>query len=183
MKFLLNFSFSVLFVLGFFANAEAQNRIRWMTWEEALAAHEKEPKKFVVDIYTKWCGWCKKMDKSTFQKDDIAKYVNNHFYAVKFNAETKEDIEFNGQTYKYVSKGRKGYHQLAVAITQGQLSYPTVVFLDEKLNLIQPIPGFQDAQMFEMIMTYFADDHYMSTPWNVYTRQYQSNKNVQTVGN
>lgn len=172
----------VLFSLISFSNtALAQNKIKWITWEDALAAQKKEQKKILVDIYTEWCTWCKKMDKATFQKDKIATFVNKNFYAIRFDAETKRDIEFNGQTYKYVRNGRKGYHELAVAITQGQLSYPTVVFLDEELSVIQPIPGFQDEKTFEMIMTYFSGDYYKSTPWASYTRTFKNNPNVHTV--
>ena len=181
MKYIINISLAALFFIAFSPGATGQNKIKWMTWEDALKAHETAPKKFVVDIYTDWCTWCKRMDKQTFQKDHIARYVNQNFYAIKFDAESKRDILFNGNTYKFIKKGRKGYHELAVAITQGQLSYPTVVFLDEKLSVIQPIPGFQDAKMFELIMTYFSENHYKDTPWASYTRDYKSNIETHTV--
>ncbi len=182
MKNIVNISL-VLFAF-FIASSDlnGQNKIKWMTLEEALAANKVHPKKLVVDIYTDWCMWCKRMDKQTFQKDHIARYINKNYYAVKFDAEsTKNDIEFNGNIYKYTKKGRKGYHELAVALAHGQLSYPTVVFLDEKLSIIQPIPGFQDAQMFELIMTYFSDNHYKNTPWASYTRNYKSEIKTHTV--
>jgi len=148
-----------------------------MTWEEALSAHEKEPRKFVVDIYTEWCGWCKKMEKATFQKDHIAKYVNNNYYAVKFDAEMKETVVFDGKEYNFISNGRRGYHELAVTITQGKLSFPTVTFIDENLKVIQPIGGFQGPESFEMILAYFAEDYYTHTPWKSYTRSYRTNQN------
>lgn len=154
------------------STANAQNKVKWMTWEEALAAHAENPKKIIVDIYTDWCGWCKKMDKATFQKDQIAIYINANYYAVKFDAEQKTPIVFDGKEYKFVSNGKRGYHELAVAITQGKLSFPTVTFIDENLKVIQPIGGFQGPESFEMIMTYFAEDHYTHTPWRSYTRSY-----------
>lgn len=164
-------------ILVSFANkASAQNKIKWMTWEEALAAQEKSPRKILVDIYTDWCGWCKKMDKATFQKDKIAKYVNNNYYPVKFDAEYKDVIIYDGKEYKYIANGRKGYHELAVVITQGKLSFPTVTFIDEKLQVIQPIGGYQGPESFEMIMTYFAEDYYTHTPWRSFTRDFNSRK-------
>lgn len=181
MKNIFNIYLTLLLIGTFSFQATAQNKVKWVTWEQAIEANKKNPKKFVVDIYTQWCGWCKKMDKATFQKDHIAKYINNNYHAIKFDAETKENIVFNGKTYAYVKNGKKGYHELALAITQGQLSYPTVVFLDETLSVIQPIPGFQDEKMFEQIMTYFSEDHYKSTPWATYTRSYKKNPNVHTV--
>ena len=181
MKSIFKITFVFLLLASFSNESLAQNKIKWVSWEDALEANKKEKKKFLVDIYTEWCTWCKKMDKATFQKDKIATFANKNFYAIRFDAETKRDIKFNGQTYKYVRNGRKGYHELAVAITQGQLSYPTVVFLDEELSVIQPIPGFQNEKTFEMIMTYFSGDFYKSTPWASYTRTYKNNPNVHTV--
>ena len=161
----------------------AQNRVQWLSWEEALEKYEQQPKKIFVDVYTNWCGWCKQMDKATFQKDHIAKYINENYYAIKFNAEQKEDILFNEKSYKFVKQGRRGYHELAAALLRGKLSYPTVVFLDEDLKVIQPIKGFQNPQNFELIMTYFAEDFYKNTPWKSYTKNYQSNLAVPVGGN
>jgi len=152
-----------------------------MTWEEAIAKNKIEPKKIFIDVYTDWCGWCKKMDKATFQQDDIARYMNEHYYSVKFDAEQKEDIYFKEKNYKYVSQGKRGYHELAAAMLRGKLSYPTVIFLDEGMNMIQPIPGFQNPSNFELIMTYFAEDHFKNTPWKKYTQTYKSAINAVPV--
>ena len=149
-----------------------QKKIKWLSWEEAVEKSSIEKKKIVVDIYTRWCGWCKKMDKSTFMDEFIVEYVNENFYPVKFDAEYKEIINFNGKEYKYVKKGRRGYHELAAELTKGKLSFPTIVFLDEDLNVLQPIPGFQDNERFELIVTYFSGDHFKYTPWRRYTRNY-----------
>ena len=73
--------------------------IKWLTWEQAQAEQKKKPKKVFVDIYTDWCGWCKKMDATTFENPKIAQYMIDNFYCVKFNAETHDDIMFKGQKY------------------------------------------------------------------------------------
>ncbi|MBK9152115.1 MAG: DUF255 domain-containing protein [Saprospiraceae bacterium] len=151
----------------------AQNKIKWVSWEEAMEKSKKEKRKILVDIYTDWCGWCKKMDAATFSEDHIARYTNKYYYAVKFNAETKEDITLGGTTYKYVKNGNRGYHELAAHLMQGRMSYPTVVFLDENFNVIQPIPGFQDVQSFEMILSYFGTDNHKTTPWNKFMAGFQ----------
>lgn len=149
-------------------------KINWLTWEEALSKNEQEPRKIMVDIYTHWCGWCKRMDASTFNQTDIADYINANYYAIKFNAELTEDIEFKGKTYSYTANGKRGYHALAAEITNGMLSYPTTVFLDENLNHIQAIKGYKDAQSFEQIITYFGGDNHKKMPWESYQRNYKS---------
>ncbi len=152
----------------------AQGKIEWVTWEEAMELSKTEPRKIVVDVYTDWCGWCKKMDKATFQQEEIADYVNENYYAIKFNAEMREDIVMNDHVYKFIKKGKNGYHELAAKITYGRLSYPTIVFLDEEMEVIQPIPGFKDPDKFSMIMTYFAEDHHKTTPWKTFCTKYET---------
>lgn len=166
-------SFFCLFLICNSIDLHAQ-KINWHTWEEVIELQKKEPRKVFIDVYTDWCGWCKKMDKATFQQPDIAKYVNDNYYAIKFDAEQKETIEMDGKTYKYVQSGRRGYHELAVDITRGKLSFPTIVFMTSDMALIQPIPGFKDVPTFEMIMTYFAEDNHKKTPWSVYQKTYES---------
>ncbi len=150
----------------------SQDIIEWYTWEEGMTKAEESPKKFVIDLYTDWCGWCKRMDKATFQNPQIASYINEHYIAIKFNAEQKEDVEYLGNKHSFVNRGR-GYHSLAAQLTNGKLSYPTVVFLDEDKNVIQAIPGFLDAATFDPIMRYFAENLYEAKPWAAYLREYK----------
>ena len=152
-----------------------QTSINWLTWEEALEKNKVEKKKFLVDVHTEWCSWCKKMDARTFQKELIASFVNEHFYAIKFDAEQKEDIIYDNKVYSYVSGfGKRGYHELAQEIMNGRMSYPTVVFIDSNLDVIQPIPGFQDPRTFEIIINYFAGDYHTTTPWHRYEENFRT---------
>ncbi|MBT8231494.1 MAG: DUF255 domain-containing protein [Saprospiraceae bacterium] len=170
-----SFVLLILFTLLFGSDADAQKKVKWLTWEEALEKNQVEKKKIMVDVYTDWCGWCKKMEKSTFSTNVISEFINENFYPVKFNAEQKADIIFNNKVYKYVGGfGRRGYHELAKEILRGKMSYPTVVFIDSNLDVIQPIPGFQDAKTFEMIMNYFEGNHYQKTPWRQFTMNFKS---------
>jgi thioredoxin-related protein len=95
----------------------------------------------------------------------------------------KEKINFSNQEFQYINSGKRGYHELAAHLLNGKLSYPTVVFLDEDLNVIQAIKGFQNAENFELIMTFFAENHYKNTPWKSYIRSYNSKLAVPVGGN
>lgn len=160
-----------LLVLLFVGLQSQAQTVEWMSWEEAvqLSQSDAQPKKLFIDIYTDWCGWCKKMDKDTFQNPEVAAYMQQNFYMVKMDAEGKDPIEYKGNTFKYVPSGRRGYHELAAALLQGKLSYPTVVFLDENLNMLSPVPGYQKAKPFLEIARYFGDDHYKDKDWQAYT--------------
>jgi thioredoxin-related protein len=151
----------------------AQKKINWMSWDQMIEKEKVEKRKVIVDLYTDWCGWCKRMDKTTFTNPVIVDYINKHYYAVKFNAEQKEDVEFDGTVYKFVKSGRRGYHELAAALTQNNLSYPTYVFLTEDIALLQVLPGYRSAKDFEYIINYFGEDYFKTTPWSKFEKEFQ----------
>jgi len=120
------------------------------------------------------------MDSETFEQSMVSSYLNEHFYPVKFDAEQKESITFEGKTFKYVPNGRRGYHELAAALLAGKMSYPTVVFLNENFQLLQRIPGYLDIPTFDMIMHYLAEEHYIKTPWADFQKTYESPQKMVT---
>ncbi len=164
----------ILFIsLGYTLSLAGQSEVEWLTWEQALERMKVEKRKIIVDVQTTWCSWCKKMDARTYKKESIATKINEEFYAIRFDGEHKEDIIFNNKIYSYVSGfGKKGYHELAKEIMNGRMSYPTTVFMDENLKVIQPIPGFQGETTFRMIMDYFSGNFYTHTPWHKFERNY-----------
>jgi thioredoxin-related protein len=151
-----------------------ESPVKWMTFEEAVEKSKKEKRPVFIDVYTDWCGWCKVMDKNTFSDPKVSKLLNEKFYAVKFNAEQHEDVTFQGTTFKFVPSGSKGYHQLAAALLNNQLSYPTVVFLNEDFAMIQPLPGYKKADEFHMIAQFIGEGHYKTVKWDAFQTQYKS---------
>ncbi|WP_114784544.1 thioredoxin family protein [Botryobacter ruber] len=146
----------------------AAEKIEWLTMEDAVAKMKQQRRKIVVDVYTDWCGWCKKMDKSTFANPKVAAYVNQHLYAVKLDAEGRKPITLNGTTYKYNPQYKA--HELAVALLNGQMSFPSTVFLDEQMQIITPVPGYLDADAFSKISRYFGDNIYKTQNWQEYEK-------------
>ncbi len=134
--------------------------VKWMTLEQAIEKSKTEKRKIVMDVYTDWCGWCKVMDKNTFSEPAVAKLLNEKFYAVKFDAEQTADVVFRGTTYKFVPQGNTGVHQFAAALLNNQLSYPTVVFIEEDFKSVSPIPGFKKADEFHKMLTFFSENYY-----------------------
>ncbi len=153
---------------------ETKSPVKWLTFEEAVEKSKTEKRKIFIDVYTDWCGWCKVMDKNTFSDEKIAKILNEKFYPVKFNAEQREDVEFRGNTFKFVESGRNGYHQLAASLLNNKLSYPTVVFLDENFNMLQPLPGYQKPEEFHKIVQFIGEDHFKKITWNDWQGKYKS---------
>ncbi len=142
-----------------------EKKIKWMSMEEALKANQTKPKKIFIDIYTDWCGWCKRLDANTFSHPQIIDYINDKFYAVKLNAEQSEPIVFKGTTFENPKPGQaRSAHNFAIAITQGRLSYPSLAFIDQNLNLITAVPGYKTPQQLEPWLTFIYQEVYKTTP-------------------
>jgi thioredoxin-related protein len=126
---------------------------------------EKEPKSIFIDVYTDWCGWCKRMDASTFKDVEVIKLLNTYFYPVKFNAEQKGDVNFKGYNFKYVNRGRRGVNELASTLLDDKLSYPSYVALNEKYERITIIKGYQTTSDFLPMLRYLGEKHYLTQNW------------------
>lgn len=135
MKYIVLLIFGIL--LSF--SAKAQDQIKWLKFEEAIAANAQSPKMLLVDVYTDWCGWCKKMDKDTFTDPKVIEYINSNFYAVKMNAEdTKRTFDFMG----------KQYTEAQMAASMRVRSYPNFVIIEPKLQNIAQLPGYRVPDAF-----------------------------------
>ncbi len=157
--------------LGVSLNAQS---VKWLSFQEAFTKNKKQPKKFLVDIYTDWCQWCKVMDRKTYDNKVIADYINKNYYPIKFNAEMTTPIKFNGKTYKYISQGNRGYHELAYYLLKGKMGYPSTVFLNESLSIIQNISGFLEPKIMEPMLVFFHKDLYNTIPFIKFKKNFVS---------
>ncbi|MDU8885177.1 thioredoxin fold domain-containing protein [Yeosuana sp. MJ-SS3] len=154
----------LLLCLAFVGFNSVAQEINWVSLEEAIALQKKNPKKIIMDAYTEWCGPCKMLDRNTFHNNDVVNYINEHFYAVKFNAEGNETITYQGKTFDNPNydpakaKRRNGTHRLTSYLKVS--AYPTLVFFDEKGDYITPIVGYQTPQQLELYLKLFKDDHH-----------------------
>ena len=146
----MKFKITFLLLLGSIV-AQAQE-IQWLTLAEALEAQKTAPKKIFMDVYTKWCGPCKLLDKKTFGNPDVALYISEHYYAVKFNAEGNEEITFYDQVFRNPNydpnrRSRNATHQFTQFL--GIKGYPTMVFFSEDGDPIMPVVGYYTPQQLE----------------------------------
>lgn len=165
------FSVVILTALYFTAGAQNTSKIKWLSFDQVEGLKSDKPhKKIVTYLYTDYCSYCRKMDLSTFQNEYIAHYLNENFIPIKLNAQYKKDINFNEQLFK---PDKSGYHELAIALSLGDLGFPTLVFMDEENQIIQPIQSYQSVDELERIMFYFANDLYKNTPWNEFVSRFK----------
>ena len=99
----------------------AHNPVDWYPWgEEALTKAKRENKPIFVSIGYSTCHWCHVMEKESFEDDVVAKYLNDHFVAIKVDREQRPDIDA-----LYID---------AVASMGGSTGWPLTVFLTPNLE-------------------------------------------------
>ena len=151
---------------------QTQQVVKWYSVAEAMTLYKENPKKIMIDVFTDWCGWCKKMDRETFNHPVIAKYLKENFYPVKFNAESLDPIDFNGQKFINENTGNRSAHQFAVALLKGQLSFPSIAYFTEKLEFMGAMPGYKSADQLEVILTFIAQDKFKTMTLEEYQKTF-----------
>lgn len=114
-------------------------QIKTVRFEQIESLQKIEKRNVVVFIHTDWCKYCQTMQNTTFKNDSIIYKLNTQFYFIDLNAEQKENIVFNGRTFKYKPTGTNtGIHELAeqLATVDNQVAYPTLCFLNSNKEII-----------------------------------------------
>jgi thioredoxin-related protein len=119
------------------------------------------------------------MDAATFTNADVISYINEHFHAVKFNAEGNQLITFQDSTYKNTQykagATRNATHPLALKLLNGRAAYPTIIYYSEKYNLIAPVPGFQTVETIQPYLFYFGEQVFtIGNSWETFVKGYMA---------
>jgi thioredoxin-related protein len=152
---LFTFFLSFSLALTLTNTVQGQESIQWMKFEEAIAANAKNPKMILVDVYTDWCGWCKKMDKDTFTDPRVIAHFQKNFYAVKLNAEdTNRKFPFMGKTFT----------EAEMAASMRVNSYPNFVVIEPGLQNIAQLPGYREPEAFLAGLAELIEKAFKKTP-------------------
>lgn len=144
----------ILAVVAWSFSIPSKDKINWVNVQDLDKLYAENPRPILVDVYTGWCGWCKVMDKSTYGNKKVAAYINEHFYAVKFDAESSKEVSFNGKTYKYNPEYRA--HELALYLTFGRLEFPHTIFLSTPSARPAPLSGYMKPAEMEAPVKFFG---------------------------
>lgn len=145
-------------LIGFLLQSEStpesvsESSVSWHTFDEAVALAKRDNKKILIDVYTDWCGWCKKMDSEVYSHSSVVNALSASFVAVKLNAESSKPFVFQGRSFTEES----------FAAGAGVTGYPTTIFLDSESAPITLVPGYITADRFVPILKYIGENHYQS---------------------
>ena len=143
------------------ASTAAVGELKWQSFSSGLQSAAASHRKILIDVYTNWCGWCKRMDKDVYADENIRKYLTDNFEVVKLNAESDNTHDVNGSTLS----------EKQIASSWGITGYPTTVFLDSTGGSITSIPGYINAQTFRNVLEFIHEDVYKTTSWDDFLRK------------
>lgn len=192
---------AVLLIAGllfsFSSFSQEKELINWIPFDKAVELAQKNHKHIIVDVYTQWCGPCKMMSKNTFNNPMVAKYINEHYYAVKYDAENFDTLKFSlnvpdtvrdkkGKVLKIQTKKKplvfinpapkgtpRAVHQFAASILDNKLSYPSIVFLNDKIQRIDVVKGYHTPDQFEPIIKFLGSWDYLKMKYDEWQKTFK----------
>lgn len=151
---------SILLALGLPACGFAEP-VAWRGWNDGLATASGAGKPVIVDVYTDWCGWCKRMDRDVYARAEVSSYLNQHFVMVRLNAESNERVTYAGHTM--AARALAGGFQVT--------GYPTTIFLRPDGEHLVNVPGYLPLDKFMKLVRFIGDGHMdKGESWEEYSR-------------
>lgn len=153
---------ALLLGAALFAPPAAAQSVQWRKWNDGLRAASTSARPVLVDVYTDWCTWCKRMDRDVYGRADVREYLNKKFVTIKLNAESNESATYDG----------RGYTGRTLASRFEVNGYPTTIFLRPNGEKLVNVPGYLPPERFLLLARYIGDGHMdRGVSWDDYVKQ------------
>lgn len=133
--------------------------IQWHDFNEGLELAKAEGKNVFIEFYTDWCGYCKKMDKTTFKDPQVIGMINKNYVPIRVNGDSRDTVDVDGWITDERNLTRSEY---------GVTGYPTYVFLESDGAKITKLPGYQRSDRLLTVLDYLKSDLYKKVTFKEY---------------
>lgn len=156
---------------------EATPAVQWMEFDAALKTASASGKHIMVDVYTDWCGYCKKLDAETYSEEGVRKILADSYVSIKLKGDSSRKLKVSVQPLDSEGKTLLRFvvtdtaSSSEASLSRGALratGFPTIAFLAPDGRLITTRPGYINAEQFTHIINFIKDDLYEVMSFNEY---------------
>ncbi|MCP4703755.1 MAG: DUF255 domain-containing protein [candidate division Zixibacteria bacterium] len=138
------------------------NAIIWHKYDEGIKLAEETDRLIMINFTTSWCGYCKKMNRTTFKDPEVVKLLNNEFVSIKVDCESKLELDVDGYKITERNLARSEF---------GVRSYPVYWFMKSNKEKLAPIKGYRGTNDFLDALYYIKDELHLKIKWEEYRKQ------------
>jgi thioredoxin-related protein len=131
------------------AAAARSSALPWRDWDAALAEARSSGRHVLVDVYTDWCGWCRRMDAEVYARPEVREYLARKFVLVKLDAEAGDPARYEGRAFT----------SRTLAARFNVSGYPTTIFLKADGAHLFNVPGYVPADRFLTVLRFVGEGH------------------------
>ncbi len=136
-------------------------KINWIPYDEGLELAKAKNKHVLVNFTTAWCGFCKKMNATTFKEPEVIKMMNENFITVMVDGDSRKELNVNGYKITERDLSRSEYRVTG---------YPAYWFLKPDGEKLGVLPGYQQAQVFLDVLYFMKEKLYDKMTFEEYLK-------------
>ncbi len=122
----------------------AYNPVEWNEWNaDVLKKAQEENKLLIISIGYAACHWCHVMEHESFEKEEVAEWMNGFYYNIKVDREERPDIDAVYMNAAQLTTGRGGWPLNVIALPDGKPVFAGTYFPKE--NWIRILEHFAGA--------------------------------------
>ena len=155
MKYTFKIVFFILLFGIYLPSETVRAQLKSYSFEQLDSLQSQQKRTVVVFIHTDWCKFCQAMKNTTLKNREIINKLNEYFYFIEFNAESKKTIQIKNRRFDYKPTGNNtGIHELAeeLALIDGKIAYPTISLLNSNFEILYQINSFINSKQLLKIL-------------------------------
>lgn len=153
-------------------------KLKWLTPKDVFSGQLPRKKKTLLYINTDWCNACKVMKRTSFMDSSYATYLKEKFDIVDFNADMTDTLMYKEHALVNLKSPQAPFHQLALMLSRNGFSLPTLVLLDEYLDVVDAVPSYIPPRYMDDILHFYGDGLNKTESWQQYMNDKEKNKVV-----
>jgi thioredoxin-related protein len=136
--------------------------IVWHRYDDGLKMARENGKHILVNFTAKWCGYCGKMNRTTFSNPEVVKMLSEDFVTIKVHGDSKKELNIDGYKITERKLALNEYH------VRG---YPAYWFLKSDGKRLGVLPGYRAANEFLEVLYFMKAGLYDKMTFDEYIKK------------